>query len=207
MRVLDLFCGAGGAAMGYHQAGFEVVGVDINSQPNYPFEFVLGDAMTYPLDGFDLIHASPPCQAYASSFNRWPNIKRADLAGPTRERLEAFGTPYVIENVTGASKIIGANLVLCGQMFGLGVIRHRAFAIYPERNLIPPFHPKCYGLIKAGLATTVAGHGGNNVKGRGTFALKKKDMGIDWMTTTKELNESVPPAYTEWIGNQIAPLL
>jgi DNA (cytosine-5)-methyltransferase 1 len=101
-RLLDLFCGAGGAAMGYSRAGFEVVGVDINLQPHYPFEFHQADAMTYPLDGFDVIHASPPCQAYtrkAASWGRARNhwLEHPDLLGPTRELLIATGLPYVIE--------------------------------------------------------------------------------------------------------------
>ena len=91
MRLLDLFCGAGGAAMGYHRAGFdEIVGVDIKPQPRYPFEFVQADAMTYPLDGFDAIHASPPCQAYSVGSARWRasgEREYPDLLAATRDRL------------------------------------------------------------------------------------------------------------------------
>src|SRR3989338_9102679 len=106
MRLLDLFCGAGGAAMGYSRAGFtEIVGVDIKPQPRYPFTFIQADAMTYPLDGFDAIHASPPCHKYSTvgkqSAKKLGTIY-SDLVGPIRERLEAAGVPYVIENVMGA---------------------------------------------------------------------------------------------------------
>ena len=112
-RLLDLFSGAGGAAMGYHRAGFEVVGVDIKPQPHYPFEFHQADALTFPLDGFDAIHASPPCQAY-STMTRKPS-DHPDLYAPTRSRLVATGLPYVIENVIGAPYTHG--FVLCGSMF------------------------------------------------------------------------------------------
>jgi DNA (cytosine-5)-methyltransferase 1 len=95
-RLLDLFCGAGGAAVGYHRAGFDVVGVDINPQPHYPFEFHQADALTFPLDGFDAIHASPPCQAYTWAAKRWKEVERADLAVPTREMLRAWGGTFVI---------------------------------------------------------------------------------------------------------------
>ena len=203
-RLLDLFCGAGGAAMGYHRAGFEVVGVDINPQPHYPFEFHQADAMTYPLDGFDAIHASPPCQAYtwaARGQDRTAGRIRDDLAGQTRERLLQTKVPYVIENVEAAGPIIGSNLMLCGQMFRLGVIRHRVFAVRPSLGL-SPHHPPCTGLVKLGLASSVAGHGGDTVKGRGSLKQKQADMGIDWMNIG-ELNESIPPAYTEWIGHQL----
>ena len=108
--------------MGYHRAGFDVVGVDINPQPNYPFEFHQGDALTYPLDGFDAVHASPPCQGYtalaAVHGNEWPK-----LIDPIRDRLDAAGGPYAIENVQGPPP--RRDLTLCGEMFDLAVIRHR----------------------------------------------------------------------------------
>ena len=136
MRLLDLFCGAGGAAMGYHRAGFdEIVGVDIDPQPNYPFEFVQADAMTYPLEGFDVIHASPPCRAYSVMKSLNPDRKHVDLVASIRERLRASGAIYVIENVPGAP--LETVAVLCGSMFGLhssrGYLRrHRLF----ESNIL-----------------------------------------------------------------------
>ena len=197
-RLLDLFCGAGGAAMGYHRAGFEVVGVDIKPQPHYPFEFHQADALTYPLDGFDAIHASPPCQAYSWAARRW-DIPRADLVDATRDLLLVAGLPWVIENVPGAP--LRGPAILCGRMFDLPLIRHRLFET--DWQLWPlPGHPRCVGLIKAGKAVTVAGHGGDNVRGNGGRAAKRAAMGIDWMDDT-ELNEAIPPAYTEWIGVQL----
>jgi DNA (cytosine-5)-methyltransferase 1 len=103
-RLLDLFCGAGGCSVGYHRAGFEVVGVDINPQPNYPYEFHQADAMTYPLDGFDAIHASPPCQAHSAMSVMWNAREHPDLVAATRARLVATGLPYVIENVASSRR-------------------------------------------------------------------------------------------------------
>lgn len=209
-RLLDLFCGAGGAAMGYHRAGFEVVGVDIAPQPHYPFEFHQADAIeTLPsigtrhwLTGFDAIHASPPCQAYTWAAARWRR-QRPMLAEITRSHLDMIGLPYVIENVPGAGRHIGGNLILCGQMFGLPLVRHRVFAVEPPLPMgLHLHHPPCQGLVKSGRASTVAGHGGDNVKGMGGRAQKQAAMGIDWMTD-EELNEAIPPAYTEWIGTQL----
>ena len=132
-RLLDLFCGAGGAAMGYHRAGFEVVGVDINPQPHYPFEFHQADALTYPIDGFDAVHASPPCQAY-SALRSLPWLRDRpvwDSIPPTLERLAASGLPWALENVERAPV---DGITLCGTMFGLAwadgvpIYRHRRFA-------------------------------------------------------------------------------
>jgi hypothetical protein len=189
LKLLDLFCGAGGAAMGYHRAGFEVVGVDIKPQPHYPFEFHQADAMAHPLNGFDVIHASPPCQLYSAiqhitkNKHKWP-----DLVDPIRCRLEKYGKPFVIENVVGAPLRI--DLLLCGSYFGLGMIRHRIFEsnipmpfIFPDcnhRNMYDPWH---WG-----------------TKQREEMA---KGMGIDWFMKREEVREAIPPAYTEWIGKQI----
>lgn len=125
-RCLDLFCGAGGAGMGLHQAGFEVVGVDIAAQKNYPFEFHQADAMTYPLGGFDFIWASPPCQKFCS-LNSMPNARKDhfDLLTPTRPRLQATEIPYCIENVPGAPLARGS-ICLCGTSFALGTDDGRA---------------------------------------------------------------------------------
>jgi DNA (cytosine-5)-methyltransferase 1 len=140
-RLLDLFCGAGGAAVGYHRAGFDVVGVDNRPQPRYPFKFHQGDAMTWPLDGYDAIHASPPCQAY-SSTRHLPNTKpHPELVEPTRERLQASGVPWVMENVVGAP--LTPHIILCGTMFGLvtddwELRRHRLFETSGLFILTPP---------------------------------------------------------------------
>ena len=116
--LLDLFSGGGGAAMGYHRAGFEVVGVDIEPQPNYPFEFIREDAMSFPLEGYDAIHASPPCQRWTRGQNaRGQADKHPDLLTPIRQRLQETETPWVIENVPGAP--MRDPLMLCGTMFGM----------------------------------------------------------------------------------------
>lgn len=202
-RLLDLFCGAGGAAVGYERAGFEVVGIDIKPQPNYPFEFRQGDALQWGRDWlrrgyFAAVHASPPCQAYSWSARRWHEVERADLVARTRELLSRSGLPYVIENVVGAPLI--DPLTLCGVMFGLGVIRHRLFE--SNRMLLGIPHPAHRGTVKDGTYVTVAGHGGDNIKGRGGRAAKQAAMGIDWMTDA-ELNEAIPPAYSEFVGRQL----
>ena len=127
-RLLDLFCGAGGAAMGYHRAGFEVVGVDIKPQPHFPFEFHQVDALTYTLDGFDAYHASPPCQRYSCAVNLHNNRdSHPDLIDIVRNILLKTGKHYVIENVPGSPLINPTQL--CGSAFGLRVRRHRLFEI------------------------------------------------------------------------------
>jgi DNA (cytosine-5)-methyltransferase 1 len=126
-RLLDLFCGAGGAGMGYHRAGFTVIGVDLNPQPHYPFEFHQADALTFPLDGYDAIHASPPCQHYSKMSLCKPGLADTypDLVEPTRQRLAAAGVPYIIENVEGAPLIEPTRI--CGSGLGMRLQRHRLF--------------------------------------------------------------------------------
>lgn len=202
MRILDLYCGAGGAAMGYHRAGLEVVGVDLNPQPNYPFEFHQGDAIEFLKargHEFDVAHASPPCQAYSAMTHARPGLaaKYPDLVGPTREALLAVGLPYVIENVPRAPLI--NPITLCGFMFGLELYRHRLF----ETSFVclAPVHPRHVqpasraGHWVPGTVMSVAGH-------VAPVAHARAIMGIDW-TTREELAEAIPPAYTEHIGKQI----
>jgi DNA (cytosine-5)-methyltransferase 1 len=191
-RLLDLFCGAGGASVGYHRAGFEVVGVDIQPQPNYPFEFHQADAMTYPLDGFDVIHASPPCQAFTVAQVIHGN-KHDDLLTPTRERLIESGLPWIIENVPGAP--MRRDVVLCGSMFGERRLRrHRWFAMWcgTPALLTPPCN---HGPV----TVSVFGHGGHVYNG---VAEWREVMGIDWMTRD-ELAQAIPPAYTELLGRHV----
>lgn len=208
-RLLDLFCGAGGAAMGYHRAGFEVVGVDIKPQPHYPFEFHQGDAMTWPLDGFDAIHASPPCQAYSVANNIHQRTDHPDLLPETRDRLMAAGVPWVMENVPGSPML---NFVtVCGLSLGLNVKRHRQFES-SEYILVPPCPPGHPGdwLLVFGHTVLERGHVSGIAKGGGpvirrkhtTTARGREAMGIDWMNRD-ELSESIPPAYTEHIGRQL----
>lgn len=197
-RLLDLFCCAGGAGMGYANAGFEVVGVDINPQPRYPFEFHQADAMTYPLDGFDAIHASPPCQAYSSlkSMLKRPE-DHPELIDPTRDRLIAAGVPWVIENVMGAP--MRYSVILCGEYFGLRTVRHRQFETsflifqppHPKGHKAKTSMKKRHPCFDAGMNISVTGDVGSWVG--------PACMGIDWMQGN-ELSQAIPPAYTEWIG-------
>lgn len=211
-RLLDLFCGAGGAAMGYHRAGFEVVGVDIKPQPHYPFEFYQGDALDNIFTDpgvtrslFDAIHASPPCQAHSALRSLWKNAKHPDLIEPTRNLLKASGLPYVIENVPGAPLIDPTRL--CGSMFGLGangrqLRRHRLF----EAPWLGPWAPLCR---HQGQPVGVYGYGGGGKMTRGykgTEAEYREAMGIDWATKA-EIAQAIPPAYTEWIGKQLMEAL
>lgn len=208
--LLDLFCKAGGAGMGYYQAGFEVVGVDIEPQPRYPFEFHQADALQFLREHgneFDVIHASPPCQEY-SVLSSLKTKEYPTLIEPIRELLLLLGKPYIIENVPGAPLI--NPLLLCGTMFGLRVIRHRYF----ENNFnmhMAPFSCNHWGRTqprndkrgKSKVASlerhsflTVTGHDFRN-------ADASKAMQIDWMTN-KELAEAIPPAYTKFIGGHLA---
>jgi len=207
-RLLDLFCGAGGAGMGYHRAGFEVVGVDINPQPNYPFEFHQADAMGVLADReylatFDAIHASPPCQGYttlkAVHGNEWPL-----LIDPVRGALDMARKPFVIENVPGAP--IHRDIALCGEMFGLAVIRHRYFELGRWKGTAPDHKPHRgrvagmrHGQWFQGPYFAVYGNGG----GKGTVAQWQEAMGIDWTDDRHEIAEAIPPVYAEHIGRQL----
>lgn len=200
--LLDLFCGAGGAAMGYHRAGFDVVGVDVKPQPHYPFKFYRQDALDFLVGhwvDFAAVHASPPCQRFSAMTNCRPgnNEKHPDLVAATREQLIDTGLPYVIENVPGAPLI--DPITLCGKMFDLDLYRHRLF----ETNwaLGQPDHYK--HTVKASRAghwvpgTIISIAGG----GPGT-AEKRRAMGIDWMTRD-EMAQAIPPAFTEFVGGQL----
>ena len=209
-RLLDLFCCAGGAGVGYARAGFDVVGVDISPQPRYPFQFIQQDCLSLDMDfiqSFDAIHASPPCQSYSDLAKRngnadaWPR-----LVEPVREMLIKSGLPYVIENVEGAPLL--NPVVLCGTMFPtLRVLRHRLFEA--NFSITPPEHKKhpkvhTFDRRKSHFGKTnewtdfVQVTGGGNC----TLAAARQAMGIDWMTKN-EINEAIPPAYTQLIGEQM----
>ena len=214
--LLDLFCGAGGAAVGYHRAGFDVVGVDIVDQPRYPFTFVQGDALECLAIGlpgvdpskFDAIHASPPCQAYSTTASLHGN-EYPRLIDATRELLLATGLPFVIENVAGARADMREPITLCGSSFGLGVRRHRLFECHGfEVGLVPPCdhgsQPEPVDVTGTGgprPGQRLDGAGGNSRKPR-NLAHAREAMGIDWMTRP-ELSEAIPPAYTAFIGAQL----
>jgi len=214
-RALDLFCGAGGASMGLHRAGFDVTGVDIAPQRHYPFRFIQAEATSFDVRGYDLIWASPPCQAFTLANHRARTAgksKHPNLIPVTRALLSAGsgGTPYIIENVPTAP--LEAPIMLCGTMFGLGVFRHRHF----ESNvpLVAPAHVNHAGRIGDGKFFCVAGGAGRwkswgkvkrNVT-KGTVAEWRRAMGSDWMTG-KELTQAIPPAYAECLGRQVMKLL
>jgi DNA (cytosine-5)-methyltransferase 1 len=212
-RLLDLFCGAGGAAAGYHRAGFNVVGVDINPQPRYPFRFIQGDALNvmerllggsivggYALADFDSIAASPVCYRWSKMRDCRPGSKadQPDLITPLRPLLIAAGMPYVMENVPGAPLLNPVRL--CGSGLGLRLQRHREFeASFPLWG-IPCAHGQNPWNPAYGHAT---GRKRRRVPVIGEWRipepLQQAAMGIDWMTLA-ELQEAIPPAYTEYIG-------
>jgi DNA (cytosine-5)-methyltransferase 1 len=241
-RLLDLFCGAGGCTKGYQRAGFYVIGVDINPQPNYcGDEFVQYDALDYVrwlCDGWrsayirisDLaaIHVSPPCQAYTSLRSLHKKREYPDLIAPTRELLVAAGIPYVIENVENARRHLIDPVLICGSMFDppMDVQRHRYFEAnwplahpqWPCRHKLWDYRYRSLDQRKKRGSRVVQVHGGGqhgrdyllsrvvgvhgHVNYEGEGELRKRAMGIDWMTQA-ELAEAIPPAYTELIGHQL----
>ncbi|MBE7535410.1 MAG: DNA cytosine methyltransferase [Anaerolineales bacterium] len=210
-KLLDLFCGAGGAGMGFSRAGFEVVGVDIKPQPRYPFEFHQADALEYLAEHyqeFDVIHASPPCQRYSRITKVTGNPENhPDLLQPSVDALKKTGKPYIVENVPGAP--MENYLMLCGTMFGLHVFRHRLFMCNPQIIMSPMScnhddrssnggkngdqkHPEAKYITVTSAVSPIS--------------KAKKAMGIDWMNRA-ELVEAIPPAYTEWLGGQMIACL
>ena len=206
-RLLDLFCGAGGAAVGYHRAGFEVVGVDIEPQPHYPFEFHQLDALAWlayePLE-FDVIHASPPCQSFTVLRNCRPNAKPRwpNLIPQTRKLLQEAGLPWVIENVPKAPLL--DPIQLCGTAFGLRVRRHRWFESSFSLEAPPCNHARFTKRLFPGSTNRPNGRTVCNIgEYRVPLATQKSCMEIDWEITLHELSEAIPPAYTEYIGQQL----
>lgn len=221
-NMVDLFSGAGGAAMGYYQsAPFRVVGVDIVKQPRYPFTFRQDDAMELlreRIDVFqswaDFVHISPPCQGYSRTRYLW-DIAYPKLIGPVRELVRALDIPYVIENVDDARPYMREPITLCGSSFGLRVRRHRLFESNMPLKSLPCNHrwqdehrpykihmardryPE--GFRRSGVQPIFGGN--QNVGGDERF-LKSVAMGIDWMKPA-ELNEAIPPAYTRHLGIQV----
>lgn len=229
-KILELFCGVGGAAMGYHEAGFDVYGVDIEEQPDFPFAFCRGDAISVlsrllaggsvtfirhagkteslRIGDFEAIHASPPCQASCTltkgtnSGNEYLNLIPA-----TRALLALFNGPTVIENVQGSD--LRRDLTLCGEMFDLAVIRHRYFEL--SFGAVAPDHKPHRGRVAGyrhgewfdGPYFAVYGEGG----GKGTVAQWQVAMGIDWTNNRKSIAEAIPPAYTRLIGGQLLALI
>lgn len=193
--------------MGYHQAGFtEIVGVDIVPQPNFPFYFVQTDALSVVnFLEYDLIHASPPCQAHVPmAANRWGNPRWPDLIPPTRDLLEKSGKPYVIENVTGAAKSLRSPLVLTGEMFGLTTSRRRLFELGGWFTMSPPPMRRqehamaIYGKPDGRRLTNRKD--GTDLHAWTSLEEGAAAMGVDWMTDELEIREAIPPAYTKFIG-------
>jgi hypothetical protein len=206
-KLLDLFCGAGGAGMGYHRAGFDVTGVDIAPQPNYPFTFHQCDALMYLAahwQEFDVIHGSPPCQS-STALTKGTNkgLVYPNLIPATREMFANIDRPTIIENVQGSD--LRRDLTLCGEMFELGVIRHRYFemdwhaaqpAHKPHRGRVAGWR---HGTYYPGPYFAVYGEGG----GKGTVAEWQTAMGIDWTDNRHEIAEAIPPAYSKYVGSQL----
>lgn len=211
-RLLDLFCGAGGAALGYYRAGFEVTGVDLHPQPRFPqfMTFVQGDAMEVlagkgpvnPAD-FDAVHASPPCQAYSDALKHLAS-GYPELIEPVLEAFSGLEIPWVVENVPGSplpprSNLFGEEgLLLCGSMFGLQVQRHRlfqmSFPVDPPRlcdHSRKVMNPHNAGARKAWRKLL-----GEGVPIERTW---REEMGVGWMNS-EEGREAIPPAYTQHIG-------
>lgn len=208
-RALDLFCGAGGASMGLHRAGFDVTGVDIRPQPRYPFRFIQADALTVDIDGYDFIWASPPCQGY-TALRHAPGAKGAPLLiEAIRDRLVGQAAPWVIENVEEAGWAMRSPVLLCGSMFGLGaqgcrLQRHRLF-----EASFPLTAPRCqhdsrpvigvYGGHARKRAAGAGGRGTRDVWDGGHWAAASEAMGMNW-ATLHGMSEAIPPIYAEFIG-------
>lgn len=212
-RLLDGFCGAGGAGEGYRRAGFRVTGVDIEHHEYPPGDFMEANMLgilrdTYLLDKFDAVHVSPPCQGY-STMSAMPTAREyPKLIDDCRTLLEAWGGPYIIENVVGARAEMRDPILLCGSMFGLSgegrdgvrrqLRRHRLF----ETNFPIMLTPECQHI---GEPVGVYGSGGGGPMNRGYKAHlsdAREALGIDWMVMD-DLREAIPPAYTEWIGRAL----
>ena len=217
LTLLDIFCGAGGASMGYYNAGFEVVGVDKAPQPSYPFKFYRADAFAYLKKNagkFDVFHASPPCQKYCRMYMgliqaQGREKQHPDYISSIRQSLISTGKPYVIENVEGAP--LDHPIKLCGSSFGLNVQRHRLFECsfgilappcqhHRYKPQFPPLHR-----LQAPRSRVVGCYGNGRGKGD-TVKLWQDAMGIDWMTR-KELAQAIPPAYTYYIGQVLIDII
>lgn len=217
-RLLDLFCGAGGCSVGYSRAGFDVVGVDIEPHPDYPFSLFVEDALEFLdnaspdyLSSFDVIHASPPCQARTTMSNRWRGQggiadSHINLIPEVRDALEQWGGIYVIENVPGARRDLRHPITLHGGMFGLGVHRPRLFesnAPLMAYTASPPVNPiGVYGKTHDGRRLFTRADG-TEQRAAASLEEAQEAMGTPWMTDFRDIAESIPPAFTEYLGGQL----
>lgn len=206
-KLLDLFCGAGGASHGYALAGFDVTGVDLFYQEAYQYNFIRMDALEYLYahgDEYDVIHASPPCQQFSIS-TRWHDRKSwPNYIPELRNALRAIGKTWVMENVPNAP--LENPFTLCGLMFGLVTIRHRNFETYCRgyrSKMMLPVHPPHTGTVKGGDYVTVVGHGCDNTKGNSSLRRWREVMEMPWAIYREDLTEAIPPAYTKYIGTQL----
>ncbi|MEU9222745.1 DNA cytosine methyltransferase [Streptomyces sp. NPDC048376] len=208
LRVLDLFCCQGGAAMGYHRAGFDVTGIDLAPQPRYPFRFIQADAIDYVREHgaeFDFIHASPPCQRY-SRAQKIQHRDHPDLIAPTRTALKTTGRPWVLENVRGAVPKLERPVMLCGPMLGVQTYRHRYFETGDGLTLHQPHHPD-HTVPQAKMGRPIPpGHYGQFVGNFSGVQHARNVMGVPWMNRDG-IRECIPPAYTQWIGTTAFALL
>lgn len=219
MKLLDLYCGAGGCSEGYYKAGFDITGVDNRRQAHYHYSFKQSDVFDLPMaffKQFDAVHASPPCQGYTVMRNAPNTIGAPRLIDRTRRLLQKTGLPYIIENVEAARPFMINPIMLCGTMFGLGaegceLHRHRLFEVN-----FPLMQPECkhgggpvigvYGGHARKRAASYGGRGTKDVWEKGHRGAATHAMKINWMTLT-ELSESVPPPYTKWIGDKLRQYL
>ncbi|MDT0411395.1 MULTISPECIES: DNA cytosine methyltransferase [Streptomyces] len=221
-RLLDLFCCAGGAATGYARAGFDVVGVDIADRPNYPYTWHRADALAFltglldsgEIARFNAVHTSPPCQAgcaltVGTNASRGWGRSHVQLIPELRTLLDRTGLPWVLEQPTGKAPV-RADVRLCGEMFGLAVIRHRVFELggwgAPQPAHVPhrgPVRGWRHGVYRDGPYVAAYGSGG----GKATVPEMQHAMGITWTNEREELTEAIPPAYTEWLGAQLLATL
>jgi hypothetical protein len=209
MRLLDIFCGAGGASKGYELAGFDVTGIDLKSGKRYPFTYIKKDFKTLTIEDlqdYDVIHASPPCQTFSITKNlriaQNKKTNKEDLLDATRQLLIDSGKPYILENVPGAP--LRNPIQLCGSVFNLQVRRHRLF----ESNM--PLRGSGCDHKQQGRPVGIYGSLNDKIPGGGqtaqTIEIARAAMGINWMIWS-ELVEAIPPMYTKFIGDQVMTYL
>lgn len=210
MKLLDLFCAAGGGAMGYHRAGFdEIVGVDKDPQEHYPFNFVQSEALSYLQEHgheFDAVHASPPCQWISQAVQRKNRVNIVNQIPATRQAILETGLPYIIENIPRAIDHMISPVSLCGSAFSLPIRRHRLFesniwlwGVQCSHKEYPPQYPPAWNRTNPLRVLSLSGGFTKGI----TLEEHAEALGITWEMTLRELSRVIPPAYTEWLGKQL----